>query len=97
MCGGHNGPDGFATLARETASVGLVLFHTADTYYGFYPSSGKLRFTRFDGPTVYEWNVLWEEARPEYQEGDWNHLKVRIEAERIQCFCNNQLVHESGV
>ncbi len=82
-------------MDEADGAAGLVLFHTADTHYGFYPSSGKLRFTRFDGPTVYEWNVLWEEARPEYQDGEWNHLKVRIEADRIQCFCNDQLVHES--
>lgn len=79
---------------QDDGAAGLVLFHNEDTHYGFYPSSGKLRFTRFDGPTVYEWNVLWEEARPEYREGEWNHLKVHVEADRIQCFCNDVLVHE---
>lgn len=82
-------------MDEADGAAGLVLFHNADTHYGFYPSSGKLRFTRFDGPTVYEWKVLWEEARPEYKEGEWNHFKVRIAADRIQCFCNDQLVHES--
>lgn len=75
-------------------AAGLVLFHQGDAHYGFYPSSGKLRFTRFDGPTVYEWQVLWEEARPEYREGEWNHLKIRVEADRLKCYCNDQLVHE---
>ena len=82
-------------MDEADGAAGLVLFNTGDTHYGFYPSSGKLRFTRFDGPTVYEWKVLWEEARPEYREGKWNHLKVRVEADRIQCFCNDQLVYES--
>ena len=81
-------------MDQNDGAAGLVLFHTGDTHYGFYPSSGKLRFARFDGPTVYEWNVLWEEARPEYREGEWNHLKVHVEADRIQCFCNDVLVHE---
>ncbi len=82
-------------LEQADGAAGLVLFHNGDTHYGFYPSSGQLRFTRFDGPTVYEWHVLWEEARPEYREGEWNHLKIRVETDRIQCFCNDQLVHES--
>ncbi len=81
-------------LDQDDGAAGVVLFQSEDTHYGFYPSSGKLRFARFDGATVYEWNVLWEEARPEYREKDWNHLKVRVEADRIQCFCNGVLVHE---
>ena len=81
-------------MDQNDGAAGLVLFQNEDTHYGFYPSSGKLRFARFDGPTVYEWNVLWEEDRPEYHEGEWNHLKIHVEADRIQCFCNEQLVHE---
>ncbi len=81
-------------LDQIDGAAGLVFFHQGETHYGFYPTSGKLRFTRFSGPTVYEWQVLWEEARPEYQEGEWNHLKVRVEADRIKCYCNDQLVHE---
>ena len=81
-------------MDQDDGAAGLVLFQNEDTHYGFYPSSGKLRFARFDGPTVYEWNVLWEEARAEFYDKDWNHLKVRVEADRIQCFCNGTLVHE---
>lgn len=82
-------------MEQLDGAAGLVLFATGDTHYGFYPSSGKLRMTRFDGPTVYEWHVLWEEECPAYREGEWNALKVRVEADRIKCYCNDQLVHES--
>lgn len=81
-------------MEQLDGAAGLVLFHEGDRHYGFYPSSGKLRFTRFDGPTVYEWHVLWEEECPAYHEGEWNVLKVRVESDRMKCFCNDQLVHE---
>ncbi len=82
-------------MDESDGAAGLVFCSQDETHYGFYPSSGQLRLTRFDGPTVYEWNVLWEEACPEYHEGEWNHLKIRVLADRIQCFCNDALVHES--
>lgn len=81
-------------IEEPDGAAGLTLFHTGEAHYGFYPSSGKLRFTRFDGPTVYEWQVLWEEERSEFKQGEWNHLKIRVEQDRLKCFCNEQLVHE---
>ena len=30
----------------------------SDKHYGFYPTGGKLRLTRFDGPDVFSWKVL---------------------------------------
>ncbi|MFM7072112.1 MAG: tetratricopeptide repeat protein, partial [Planctomycetota bacterium] len=83
-------------LDQESGAAGLV-FHAdgQDKHYGFYPSGGKLRLTRFAGPDVFSWQVLAERPSEHYRPGDWNRLKVRIEKERIQCFVNDELVIES--
>ncbi|MDA1013230.1 MAG: tetratricopeptide repeat protein [Planctomycetota bacterium] len=80
----------------ESGAAGLV-FHSDGTnrHYGFYPSSGNLRFSRFDGPDVFSWQVLKELASPHYRPGEWNALKVRVDENKIQCFVNDELVIES--
>lgn len=77
-------------------AAGLV-FHGdgKDRHYGFYPSSGNMRLSRFDGPDVYSWAVLHEVRSPAYKKDAWNSLKVRVEAERFMCFLNGELVFES--
>ena len=83
-------------FSPEEGAAGLV-FHAGgkDKHYGFYPSNGRLRLTRFNGPSVYQWKVLQEVAHKAYVPNDWNDLKVRIEAERILCYVNDELVIES--
>lgn len=83
-------------LENEAGAAGLI-FHSdgADRHYGFYPTAGKLRLTRFTGPDVYSWQVLFERPSPHYRVGEWNRLKVRVEEKRIQCFVNDRLVFES--
>ncbi len=83
-------------LDDESGAAGLV-FHSdgEDRHYGFYPSSGRLRLTSFEGPTVFSWNVLSEVASAHYRPGDWNDLKVSVDQETIRCFVNEQLVIES--
>src|SRR5262249_20271673 len=61
----------------------------------FYPSAGKLRLSRFEGPDVFSWKVLAEKPSAAYQPGDWNRLRVRIEKDKLSCFVNDQLVIES--
>lgn len=80
-------------LDDESGAAGLI-FHSdgENRHYGFYPSAGKLRLSRFDGPNVFSWKVLDEVSSPHYRRGDWNHLKVRIEKEKILCYVNDQLV-----
>lgn len=80
----------------EDGAAGLV-FHSdgGDRHYGFYPSNGELRLTRFDGPDVYAWTVLAQVRSPWYRADGWSHLKVRIEADRIRCYLNDELVIES--
>lgn len=83
-------------LDEGDQAAGLV-FHAdgKDRHYGFYPSNGQLRFSRFDGPDVFSWQVLEQVRSRHYREGEWNHLKVRVEADRIQCFLNDEKVIES--
>ena len=82
-------------LDDEAGAAGLVFGSDgADRHYGFYPSGGQLRLTRFDGPSVYSWNILRQIDTSEYQPGEWNRLKVRIEENRIRCYVNGELVTE---
>jgi regulator of sirC expression with transglutaminase-like and TPR domain/S1-C subfamily serine protease len=83
-------------LDDETGAAGLV-FHSngGDLHYGFYPSAGKLRLSRFDGPDVFQWQVLAETPSEHYRPGQWNRLKVRIESDKIRCFVNGRQVIES--
>jgi regulator of sirC expression with transglutaminase-like and TPR domain len=81
-------------MNEEDGAAGLAIHCDGDRHYGFYPSSGSLRFSRFDGPVVYDWHVLREEQSPHYRPGEWNRIKVRAESGRFLCFCNDELVFE---
>ena len=87
----------FVKLDDEQGAAGLV-FHAdgGQKHYGFYPSAGKLRLSRFDGENVFSWNVLREISSPHYQPEGWNHLKVRVEEKRLLCYLNDHLVIESA-
>jgi serine protease Do len=82
---------------EDEAGAGGLAFHAdgGDKHYGFYPSNGNLRLTRFQGSDVYSWKVLHNEPSKHYKPGEWNTLKVRIEKDRILCYVNDQLVVES--
>ena len=76
-------------------AAGLVMHSDGfDKHYGFYPSNGNLRFSRFDGPDVYSWAVLREARSAALQREGWNTLKVRVEADRILCYLNREMVFE---
>ncbi len=83
-------------LDDESGAAGLV-FHAdgGDRHYGFYPSAGNLRLSRFEGPDVFAWKVLEQKPSAHYRPGEWNTLKVRLEKDRIQCYVNDHLVIES--
>lgn len=84
-------------LDDEAGAAGLV-FHAdgSDKHYGFYPSNGKLRLSRFEGADVFTWKVLLEKAVDAYKPGQWNRLKVRVEKDKFRCFVNDELVVESN-
>jgi len=83
-------------LDDESGAAGLVFQSDGKhKHYGFYPSNGKLRLSRFEGPDVYSWKVLQEVNSRHYRPGDWNTLKVRLEKGKIRCFINDRQVIES--
>jgi regulator of sirC expression with transglutaminase-like and TPR domain len=83
-------------LDDESGAAGLI-FHAdgSDRHYGFYPSNGRLRLTRFEGPTPLTWQVLREVPSAHYRARRWNDLKVRVDKGRISCFVNDHVVIES--
>jgi regulator of sirC expression with transglutaminase-like and TPR domain len=83
-------------LDDEDGAAGLV-FHAdgGDKHYGFYPTGGRFRLTRFDGPDVFSWKILEQLPSPPYRPGDWNTIKVRIEKDKVLCYVNDHLLVES--
>ncbi|WP_020472897.1 transglutaminase family protein [Zavarzinella formosa] len=82
-------------LEDERGAAGLIFRHDGERHYGFYPTGGKLRFTRFDGPDVYSWKILHDAASVSYKPEEWNTLRVRVEKTKTLCYLNDQLVLES--
>ncbi|MBI4657809.1 MAG: tetratricopeptide repeat protein [Verrucomicrobia bacterium] len=82
-------------LDDEAGAAGLAFESDGDQrHYGFYPSAGNLRLTRFDGPDVFTWTILKEVASPHYRPGEWNRLRVQVEEEALRCYVNEKLVVE---
>lgn len=82
-------------LDDEAGAAGLAFESDGgDKHYGFYPSGGGLRLTRFDGPDVFSWNILQQLKTEAYKPGDWNRLRVRVEEKKITCFVNGEMVVE---
>ena len=76
--------------APEDGAAGIAFCADGgDKHYGFYPTNGKLRLSRFEGPDVFSWQVLVEKPSEHYKPGDWNRLKVRVEKDKLQCFVND--------
>ncbi|MCI0683909.1 MAG: trypsin-like peptidase domain-containing protein [Gemmataceae bacterium] len=84
-------------LDDESGAAGLIFGgDDRDRHYGFYPSGGKLRLTRFNGPDVFSWKILQDIPTPHYRPGEWNTLRVRIEKDKFVCYVNEQQVAEWG-
>ncbi|MFT5412525.1 MAG: serine protease Do [Verrucomicrobiales bacterium] len=82
-------------LDDESGAAGLAFESDGgDVHYGFYPSNGQLRLTRFDGADVYSWNVLKQLPSKDYKPGEWNHLRVRIDEKTIVGFINGERLFE---
>ncbi len=82
-------------LDSEDGAAGLIFCADGrDRHYGFYPSGGQLRLTRFEGPDLFSWKVLSEVPSPAYLSGEWNTLRVHVDEDRIRCFVNDQQVIE---
>ena len=82
-------------LDDEAGAAGLIFGGDGgDKHYGFYPTGGKLRLTRFDGPDVFSWKILHDQKEPAYRPGDWNTFKVRIEKDKFTCYVNEEKITE---
>jgi len=78
-------------LGDEAGAAGLAFCSDGENkHYGFYPTNGRLRLTRFDGPDVLSWTILHDRPHPHYVAGEWNTLRVRLEDGKICCFVNDQ-------
>ncbi len=76
-------------LDDESGAAGLTFASDGDqVHYGFYPSDGKMRLTRFEGADVYSWSILEQVEAPSYVPGDWNRLRVRVDKDRIVAWVN---------
>ncbi|QDT36814.1 putative periplasmic serine endoprotease DegP-like precursor [Stratiformator vulcanicus] len=83
-------------LDDEAGAAGLIFgSNGGDRHFGFYPSGGGLRLSRFDGPDVFSWQVLKEVRTRHYRPGDWNRLVVRITEKGLFCSVNGHIVIES--
>lgn len=83
-------------LDDESGAAGIAFSASGgDQHYGFYPSNGRLRLTRFDGADVFSWTVLEERGMPEYRRGEWNTIRVQATADRIVCYVNDVKCIES--
>jgi len=83
-------------LDDESGAAGLIFSSDGgNRHYGFYPSSGSLRLTRFEGPDVFTWKILMTRKSQHYRPGQFNTLKVRLEKDRFLCYVNDQLIVES--
>ncbi len=80
-------------LEDESGAAGLLFCaEDEDHHYGFYPSNGKMRLTRFEGADVYSWTVLAEFNTEAYRPNSWNHLRVRVEPMTIIAWVNGKKV-----
>jgi len=81
-------------LEDESGAAGLA-FHSdgGDVHYGFYPTAGSLRLTRFEGPTVFNWTILQTVQSDFYNQGEWNRVRVRLgEKGKLTCSVNDVVV-----
>ena len=82
-------------LEDEGGAAGIAFAADGkDKHYGFYPTGGKIRFTRFDGADVYSWTILEQFESSAYLLGEWNEFRVRVEEQLITGWINGQKVLE---
>ena len=84
-------------LEDESGAAGLAFCSDGgNLHYGFYPTNGGLRLTKFEGPDVSSWTILENTTSPHYQSGQWNHLRVRVGQEQVTCYLNNEIIFTSA-
>ncbi|MCP4846961.1 MAG: tetratricopeptide repeat protein [Verrucomicrobiaceae bacterium] len=82
-------------LDDESGAAGLIFeSNGGDKHYGFYPSAGNMRLTRFEGPDVLSWTILGQVSTKSYRPGEWNRIRVRVDEKKITGFVNGDKVLE---
>jgi serine protease Do len=82
-------------LDDESGAAGLAFASDGgDKHYGFYPSEGQIRLTRFEGADIYSWTILQQIPTDAYKPGGWNELRVRVTDDKITGFVNGTQILE---
>lgn len=82
-------------LDDESGAAGLIVCSDGgNRHYGFYPTEGKLRMTRFEGPDVFSWVPFQTVESEAYKPGEWNNLRLRVEEDRLIGYINGTKVIE---
>lgn len=80
-------------LAEESGAAGLAFYYDGkDTHYGFYPTNGAMRLTRFAGPDVFNWTILETVNSGAYNPGEWNRIRVDYNKGKMVCSVNGKSV-----
>ncbi len=82
-------------LEDESGAAGLAFYHDGEyNHYGFYPTNGSLRLTRFSGPDVFSWSILNTVETDAYKPGEWNRIRVDYNKGKMYCKVNGKTVIE---
>ncbi|MCR9201858.1 MAG: trypsin-like peptidase domain-containing protein [Planctomycetaceae bacterium] len=82
-------------LENEDGAAGLIFCSDGgDRHFGFYPSAGRMRVTRFSGPTVNSWTILKNDPQRAWQPGEWNTLKVRGDGAKFTFWLNGEQIYQ---
>ena len=82
-------------LHDESGAAGLAFYYDGkDSHYGFYPTTGALRLTRFAGPDVFNWSILETVQNDAYRPGEWNRIRVDYNKGKMVCSVNGTNVIE---
>ena len=82
-------------LTEQSGAAGLIFESDGNNkHYGFYPSEGNIRLTRFEGPDVLSWSILDQVSTQLYRPEEWNRLRVRVEEEKIIGYLNGEKICE---
>ncbi|MBT5692853.1 MAG: DUF1080 domain-containing protein [Opitutae bacterium] len=82
-------------LEDESGAAGLAFYHDGEyNHYGFYPTNGSIRLTRFSGPDVFSWSILNTVETDAYKPGEWNRIRVDYNKGKIYCHVNGKTVIE---
>jgi regulator of sirC expression with transglutaminase-like and TPR domain len=82
-------------LNGKKGAAGLIFEADGkNKHYGFYPSEGNMRLTRFEGPDVLSWSILDQVSSESYRSEEWNRLRIRVEKEKIIGYLNGEKICE---